>query len=99
MYAVYVSKQSYFKQFSLSTVYRLVLFNLLIVSYQMLPPRVRVDMKAMAAKGYSEFPKDPELLEPHHQIVKCHVQGTCRGVFPLCRETVGVYFSLSDLER
>ena len=29
----------------------------------------RVDLGAMAMKGYSAFPKAPALLEPHHQIV------------------------------
>ena len=35
----------------------------------MLPLRARVDLGAMAMKGYSAFPKAPALLEPHHQIV------------------------------
>ena len=35
----------------------------------MLPLRARVDLRAMAMKGYSAFPKAPALLEPHHQIV------------------------------
>ena len=30
--------------------------------------RSRVDLGAMAIKGYSAFPKAPALLEPHHQI-------------------------------
>ena len=34
----------------------------------MLPLRARVDLGAMAMKGYSTFPKAPTLLEPHHQI-------------------------------
>ena len=42
----------------------------------MLPLRARVDLEAMARKGYSAFPKAPALLEPHHQIVKCHIQDT-----------------------
>ena len=33
----------------------------------------------MAMKGYSAFPKAPALLEPHHQIVYCHIQDTRRG--------------------
>ena len=28
----------------------------------------------MVMNGYSEFPKSPALLEPHHQIVKCHIK-------------------------
>ena len=43
----------------------LVLFN----PYQLLPLQVRLDLKVMAMKGYSAFPKAPALLEPHHQIV------------------------------
>ena len=35
----------------------------------MLPLRARVDLGAMAMKGYSVFPKAPELLEPHYQNV------------------------------
>ena len=37
--------------------------------YQVLPFQVRMDLGAMAMKGYSTFPKTPALLEPHHQIV------------------------------
>ena len=32
----------------------------------MLPRRARVDLGAMAIKGYSAFPKAPALLEPQH---------------------------------
>ena len=34
----------------------------------MLPLRVRVDLRAMAIKGYYAFYKAPALLEPPHQI-------------------------------
>ena len=37
--------------------------------YQVLPFRARVDLGAMAKKGFSAFPKAPVSLEPHHQIV------------------------------
>ena len=30
----------------------------------------------MAVKEYSTFPKATALLEPHHQIVECHIQDT-----------------------
>ena len=40
----------------------------------MLPLQAKVDLGAMALKRYSAFPKVPALLEPHHQIVKCHIQ-------------------------
>ena len=42
----------------------------------MLPFRARMDLGAMAMKGYAAFPKAPALLEPHYQIVKCHIQDT-----------------------
>ena len=32
-------------------------------------PSAKVDLGAMAMKGYSAFPKAPALLEPHHHIV------------------------------
>ena len=38
-------------------------------SNQVLPFRARVELGAMAVKGYSAFPQTPESLEPHHQIV------------------------------
>ena len=55
-------------QFRISTQfkYQTILFNLMIWPYQVLPLRVRVDLGAMAMKGYSAFPKAPALLEPHH---------------------------------
>ena len=48
----------------------------------------------MAMKGYSAFPKAAASLEPHHQIVQCHIQDTHGvGVLPLCRGAVGVFYS------
>ena len=38
-------------------------------SYQVLRLRARVNLGAMAMKGYSAFPKAPALMEPHLQIV------------------------------
>ena len=38
-------------------------------TYQVLPLQARVDLEAIAIKGYLEFPKTPALLEPQHQIV------------------------------
>ena len=65
-------------QFSISM--PLVLFNPEIGPCQVIPQRARVDLEAMAIKGYSAFPKAPELLELHHQIVLCHIQDTrCGG--------------------
>ena len=71
-----MSKQFYYKQFSLALVrslkvkkkFSLVLFDPKIGPYQLLPLRPTVDVGAMAMKGYSVFLKAPALLEPHHQI-------------------------------
>ena len=54
-------------RFSISML--LVLFNPLIGPHQVLPLRAKVDLGAMAMKGYSTFPKARASLEPHHQIV------------------------------
>ena len=45
----------------------------------MLPLRVRVDLGAIVVKEYSAFLKAPALLEPHHQIVKCHIKDSRLG--------------------
>ena len=34
----------------------------------MLPLRVRMDLGAVAIKGYPVFPKAPALRKPHHQL-------------------------------
>ena len=64
-----MSKQFYFKQFSLVYVHNLVLFDPLVGPYQVLPLRAGVDLGAIPMEGYSAFPKAPALLDPHHQIV------------------------------
>ena len=66
----------------------------------MLPLQVKMDLGAMAKKRHSAFPKSPLLLEPHHQIVYCHIQNTRRGwVLPLCKDAVGVFYSTSRLSN
>ena len=50
-----------------------VLMSPLIGPYQVLSLQARVGLWVMATKGYSVFPKAPSLLEPHHQIVLCHI--------------------------
>ena len=41
----------------------------------------------MAIKGYSAFTKAPALLEPHHQIVWCHIHETrWGGAYPTAEE-------------
>ena len=46
-----------------------VLFDPLIEPYQVLPLPAKVDLVAIAMKGYSAFLKAPALLEPRHQII------------------------------
>ena len=41
---------------------------------QVVSLRSRLDLRARAMKKYSAFPKAPALLEPHHQIVLCHIR-------------------------
>ena len=53
--------------------------------FQAQPLWVRVDLGAMAVKGYAAFPKAPALLKPDHQIVKCHIRDTRWGILPLCK--------------
>ena len=57
----------------------------------MLPLRVRIDLWAMAMKGLSTFPKAPASLEPHFQIIYCHIQDTSWGIIPFCREAIGIF--------
>ena len=55
----------------------------------------RVDLGAVVVKGHSAFPKAPALLEPYHQIVKCHIQDTRWRVLPLRRHAAGIFYSPS----
>ena len=41
-----------------------------ILPYQVIPLRARVDLRAIAMKGYSAIPKASALLKPDHQNVK-----------------------------
>ena len=67
-------------------------------SYQVLPFRAGVDLGAMAMKRYSAFPQALASLEPHHQIVQCHIQDTHWGwVLPLCKGAVCVFYRLTWL--
>ena len=58
---------------------QLVIFNLKMGPYQVQPFRARADLGPMEMKGCSAFPKAPASLEPHHQIVQCHIQDTHGG--------------------
>ena len=62
----------------------------------MLPLWARVDLETMAMKEYSTFPKAPALLEPHHQIVQCHIQDTRWGKSYSSAETQLVYSTAPD---
>ena len=59
----------------------------------MLPIRARVNVGAMAMKVCSIFPKVPTSLEPHHQIVQCHIQDTRCGAVP-CAEKHSMYYTV-----
>ena len=61
-----------FSQFKCQT----VLFDPSTGPSQVLPLQTRVDLGAIAMKGYSRFPKAPALQEPHNQMVKCHIHDT-----------------------
>ena len=59
--------------------------------YQMLPLQARVDLGAMAMKGYSAFPEAPG-TSPSHCLVS--YLGHSSGEFlPLCRGAVSVFYS------
>ena len=60
----------------------------------MLPLRARVELGAMAMKGYSAFPKAPA---PSDFLVSYPGHSLGGGVLPLCREAVGVFYSPSRL--
>ena len=45
----------------------------------MLPLQARVNLGVMEMNGYSAFQEGPPLLEPHHQIVSCHILDTPGG--------------------
>ena len=53
------------KQFKFQT----ILFDPLIGPYQVQPLRARVNLRAVAMKGYSAFLKAPVLMKPRHQII------------------------------
>ena len=44
-------------------------------------------------EGVLGIPPNPSLLEPHHQIVTCHIQdASWRWVLPFGRDAVGVFY-------
>ena len=59
----------------------------------MLALSARVDLGLMAMKGYRAFLKAPALMDPHYQIVLCHIQETRRrAVYTLYRDAVDVFY-------
>ena len=50
-------------------------------------------------KGYYAFSKAPSSLEPHNQIVQCHIQNTHWVSLTLCRDARAVFSSSSRLSR
>ena len=78
-------------QFSIS----LVLFDPQIGPYQVLSPQARVNLEAIAMKGYSAFPKVPPSL--FRVISRTLVVGG--GVSPLCRKVVCIVYSPNRLGK
>ena len=47
----------------------------------MLPLRARVNLGALAMKGYSTLPKAPALLEPHHEMGESYPSAEKQSVY------------------
>ena len=73
----------------------LVLFNPYMGPYQVLPLRARVDLGAMAMKGYSTFPKLQHSWNLTIRLFSVISRTLVRGVLPLCRGAVSVFYSPS----
>ena len=58
--------------------YQIIIFDPSIGPYQVLVLWATVGQVEMALKRHSMFSKSPR-LEPHHQIVRCHIQETRWG--------------------
>ena len=59
---------------------------------QILPIRVRGDLRIMAMNGYPTFPKASK-IEPHHQMQFCVIPRTLiGGVLHLFRATFNVFY-------
>ena len=83
--------------FALNLNVKIVLFDPQLGPYHVLSLRAKLNLGAMAMKGYSVFPKAPALLEPHQKIVSCQIRDTSWGALPLCRDTVIAFYSPSRL--
>ena len=63
-----------------------------------MPTKFRVDLGAMAMKRVLHIP-ELSMLEPHHQIVECHIRIlVVVGGLPLYKDAVGVFYSPSRLD-
>ena len=62
----------------------------------MLPVHARVDLGAMATKGYSSFSRAPTLLDLTFRLFSVN-PGNLLGVLTFCRYAVGVFYSPSRL--
>ena len=59
--------------------------------YHFQPLRATVNLRAMAMKGYSTFPKAQALLELHYLIILYHIQDPRSGGPCLSEEKQSVY--------
>ena len=50
-------------------------------------------------EAYSAFPKAPALLESHQQTFSVIPGYSLEGVLPLCRDAVGIFYSLKTCEN
>ena len=53
----------------------------------------------MALNGHSAFPKDPAVLNLHHQHVNVIPSTLVGEILPLCREAVSVFYSPNRLRQ
>ena len=55
-----------------------------------------VNLEVTAMKEYFTFRK-AQRLEPHHQMVWCHIEDLIGEVLPLCRDAVSIFYWPSQL--
>ena len=55
--------------------------------------RVRLGLRVIAMKGYYIFPRSPG-LEPHYEMVQCHIKTFVGGESYLSAEIQSVYFTI-----
>ena len=81
IYTVKCQNSSIYKtiQFSVSRVSMTKTVPFQTIQFSINTLWARVDLGVMAIKGYTTFPKAPALLEPDHQIDKCHIRTLISG--------------------